>query len=150
MKFKLPKYTQVIEFTIFTIFIFLTIKNTDELGAKILSGVAVLVYGKFLYRIWIKKEYEISRNILCICDRKTKVEIPISAIKRINRHQVLISKSNTFVVGNTFQYFIEFQGCDYELDGSYKNENGKSIVEILTKKYNKKYYETAGRQKDRN
>lgn len=146
MEFKLPKYVQVTQIGILITLLYFAFMKIEGFEVELFAGIVALVLGKFAYRIWLNRKYEIKNRTLHISDRKNNLSIPISSIKKINRHQTLISGSKVGV-GLTFQYFIEFNDAEIELDNTYKNQNGKGIIDVLTKQYNKNFYDTAGRQR---
>lgn len=128
MVFSLNKKRVVTNIIIlFALMLFLYVllpNNYALLGATIpLSLMAVS-----LFKLRESRFYEINNDSLLYRLNDRQVIIPLAALNRIKRHTL-------FGAGLYTQYFVHFEGYDYELSEDYINQQGKSIVKVLTTDY---------------
>lgn len=71
---------------------------------------------------------------------KAELEIPLSEIHEIvRRYSPMLKCLDIFGIGFGYQYFLTFEGYDYELMKDHVNNEGESINTVLHQKFEKEY-----------
>lgn len=87
--------------------------------------------------------YKLSGEALIL--EKAGVEIPLTEIDEIMRMYIpLFHYSGITSEGMGYQYFVKFEGYEYELRTACRNKQGESVNEVLHKEFQKEYRDVKG------
>lgn len=145
MKFQLDKKKVILRpmFVVLAVMLFDRLMSSMDLSFLIVFSTSM---GICLTYSTLKNQSEVYRLTQdALVFEKADIEIPLTAIKEIVRkHAPLLHYSGVTGEGIGYQYFVEYEGYEYELMTACKNKDGKSVSEVLHKHYQKNYRDEKG------
>ena len=144
MIFQVNKKRKIIEVTvstiIFALLVWFSLLNIKKTYSILWIGVLIIGY---LYNligiVTFKDYYKLERNILSLCINKKTITIPLSSIKSIERITNL--GGGRLNSGISYFYFIAYRNEKFKIISRLKNEKGKDLISVLTKRYKLKIVE---------
>lgn len=138
MIFKRTLLLVIFHFIIITfMFIFAIFELSKRYQFKYLLPIIIIIYTSILlYYVFHKNFYEISENKIKIFNGKDYHEMNINEIIYININSFEHGRKHLVAIHDIA--YIVTSDRRFKISTSLRNENNKSIVDILVKKYKKK------------
>lgn len=140
MKFKLKKWKIFNRVLLVVLSAYVIDSLIPTVNLSFIKGVVTVLSACFVYFVLRTQNEVYTMKQKSIILTKSKKEVPFSEIDGLSRVGIpLLHKLGLKGEMIGYHYFLSYDGHQYELLASCKNEDNKSIIQELPKKTNLKY-----------